>query len=137
MEEARLILKLLKVRRGRFGVLEGVHISGCVRYFISKKRAKEKMEFAEVVKKQIKEPLEALCDALIYEGEVEQFVFFSGVVEMLRDPADEASVIAASIELSRCAFLGFIFSPTIQTQVNKVLDQAIEISTTMSSGALQ
>ncbi len=95
------------------------------------------MEFAEVVKKQIKEPLEALCDTLICEGEVEQFVFFSGVVEMLRDPADEASVIAASIELSRCAFLGFIFSPAIQTQVNQVLDQAIEISTTMSSGTLQ
>ena len=95
------------------------------------------MEFAEAVKNQIKEPLEELCEALLNEGQMEQFVFFSGVVEMLSDPADEASVIAASIELSRCAFLGFTYSPTVQTRVNKVLDQAIAISTTMTPNTLQ
>ena len=95
------------------------------------------VEFTEAVNTQIKEPLEELCAALMDEGEMEQFVFFSGVLEMLRDPAEQTSVIAASIELSRCAFLGFHYSPSIQTKVNLVLDQAIALSTTMSSDALQ
>ena len=91
------------------------------------------MDFADVVQTQFKEPLEKLCEALMENGEMEQYLFFSGILDMLGDPGNEVSVIAASIELSRCAFLGFQYSPAIQNQVNQVLDQAISISTTMSS----
>ena len=56
---------------------------------------------------------------------------------MSYEPGDEFSVIAASIKLSRCSFLGFQYSPAIQAQVNQILDQAITISTPMSSVYLQ
>ena len=73
----------------------------------------------------------------MHAGEMDQFVYFSGVLEMLSDPNDEFSVIAASIELSRCAFLGFQYTPEIQTMVNEILDQAIRLSSTMSSDSPQ
>ena len=95
------------------------------------------MYFADVVQSEIKEPLESLCEALLKSGETEQYIFFSGIVDMLREPGDELSVIAASIELSRCAFLGFQYAPAIQAEVNQILDQAIALSATMSSESLQ
>ena len=95
------------------------------------------MDFADVVRSKFKEPLESLCEALMNAGEMEQHLFFSEIVDMSYEPGDEFSVIAASIELSRCSFLGFQYSPAIQAQVNQILDQAITISTPMSSVSLQ
>ena len=95
------------------------------------------MDFSDVVEAEFKKPLEKLCDHLMHAGEMDQFVYFSGVLEMLSDPSDEFSVIAASIELSRCAFLGFQYTPDIQIMVNEILDQAITLSSTMSSDSPQ
>ena len=95
------------------------------------------MDFANVVQSKFKEPLESLCEALAEAGETDQYLFFSGIVDMLIEPADELSVIAASIELSRCAFVGFHYTPAIQAQVNQILDQTIALSATMSSASLQ
>ena len=95
------------------------------------------MDFADFVRSNFKEPLESLREALLNAGEMEQYLFFSGIVDMSYEPGDEFSVIAASIDLSRCSFLGFQYSPAIQAQVNQILDQAITISTPMSSVYLQ
>ena len=95
------------------------------------------MDFADFVRSNFKEPLESLREALMNAGEMEQYLFFSGIVDMSYEPGDEFSVIAASIKLSRCSFLGFQYSPAIQAQVNQILDQAITISAPMSSVSLQ
>ena len=63
---------------------------------------------------------------------MDQYVYFSGVLQMLANPDDEWSVIAASIELSKCAFLGFSYPPARQAEINQILDNAIMISTVMS-----
>ena len=95
------------------------------------------MDFADVVITEFKTPLAELCKQLMAAGEIDQFIYFSGVLDMLNDPSDEFSVIAASIELSRCAFLGFQYTSDVQEQVNQILDQAITLSATMSSDSLQ
>ena len=56
---------------------------------------------------------------------------------MPSEPDDELGIIVASIELSKCAFLGSQYTPAIQAQVNQILDQAITLSATMSSDSLQ
>ncbi len=52
---------------------------------------------------------------------------------MLRDPSDEPMILAATIELSRCAFLGFVYSREAQTRIDKILEDAIDIAYTMSA----
>ena len=43
----------------------------------------------------------------------------------------------ACIELGRCAFLGFRFTPETQEQVTQILDQAIDLSSLMSADSMQ
>jgi hypothetical protein len=90
------------------------------------------VDFKDIVITDIRTPLEQLCELLLSEGELDQSVFFRSVLDMLAEPGDEASVIAAAIELSKCAFLGFEYSFVAQTQINLILDKAIVISTMMS-----
>ena len=91
------------------------------------------MDFADVVRSEFREPLRS-TDECRGDGAAPVFL---GIVDMLCEPGDEFSVIAASIELSRCSFLGFQYSPAIQAQGNQILDQAITISAPMSSVSLQ
>ena len=80
------------------------------------------MDFSDLVITQIKGPLDALCVDLMQAGELDQYLFFNGVSDMM-----------GCIELGRCAFLGFRFSPSVEMQVTQILDRAIELSSMMSA----
>ena len=95
------------------------------------------MDFSELVVAQIKAPLDALCASLMAAGELDQYLFFSGVAEMMGDGTDEGAVMMGCIELGRCAFLGFYFTPDVELQVTTILDRAIELSSIMSADTLQ
>ena len=71
------------------------------------------------------------------EDQMEACSFFAGVLDMLSNPEDEPTVLAAVIELSRCAFLGFQYTPAATERINQILDKAIVLSATMSAGQLQ
>jgi len=89
--------------------------------------------FAETVRQDIVEPLEALCERLSDEGCFAEFAWFSNVLLMLSTPEDDSSVLAAVIELSNCAFLGFVFSYEAAQQIDSLLERAITLSHTMSA----
>lgn len=91
------------------------------------------LDFADAVRQEIVQPLETLCELLSAEGCYAEFAWFSNVLGMLQTPEDEASVLAAVIELSHCAFLGFIFSPEAAGQIDSLLERAINLSHTMSA----
>lgn len=95
------------------------------------------MDFSELVVSQIKAPLDALCEGLMAAGELDQYLFFNGVAEMMGDGSDEGAVMMACIELGRCAFLGFRFTPDVELQVTTILDRAIELSSIMSADSMQ
>ena len=42
-------------------------------------------------------------------------------------------VLAAVIELSKCAFLGFQFSPVVALQIDQLLERSIDLAHTMSA----
>jgi len=52
---------------------------------------------------------------------------------MIGDASDEGAVMMGCIELGRCAFLGFRFTPSVEMQVTQILDRAIELSSMMSA----
>ena len=90
-------------------------------------------DFADVVTSEVVEPLRLVCKILAEENNSAAFTFFSSLLFQLDDPADEALVLVTVIELSKCAFLGFYFSPVAQTAINDLLDRAIALSHTMSA----
>ena len=94
------------------------------------------MDFSDLVTAQIKGPLDLLCAELMDSGELDQYLFFNGVAEMMGDGTDEGAVMMACIELGRCAFLGFFFPPNIELQVTQILDRAIELSSIMSTDSM-
>ncbi len=91
-------------------------------------------DFADVVKSEVIEPLKVVCKVLADDQNNEAFAFFSNLLYQLDDPTDEALVLVTVIELSKCAFLGFYFSPGAQAAINNLLDRSIEMSHTMSAG---
>ena len=60
--------------------------------------------FADTVRADVINPIETLCSLLSEEGCYAEFAWFSGILQMLATPEDEASVLTAVIELSQCAF---------------------------------
>ena len=56
------------------------------------------MDFSELVVAQIKAPLDALCASLMAAGELDQYLFFNGVAEMMGDGTDEGAVMMGCIE---------------------------------------
>jgi hypothetical protein len=102
-------------------------------YRICRTRSGDNMDFSDVVIAQIKNPLEVLCADLMKAGELDQYLFFNGVSEMIGDASDEGAVMMGCIELGRCAFLGFRFTPDIEVQVTRILDHAIDLSSIMSA----
>ncbi len=90
--------------------------------------------FADVVQHELITPLLALCQQLSEEGATAEFAFFSNLLMMLGDPETESQVLEAVIELSRCAFLGFTYSPEAAAMIDAILERAITLSHTMSAG---
>lgn len=90
-------------------------------------------DFPEVVTRDLVEPLKDLCVLFDAEQANQEFAFFSNLLFHLRDPADEAEVLYAVIELSKCAFLGFDYSDQARLQIDALLERAITLSHTMSA----
>lgn len=90
-------------------------------------------DFGSVVKTELTDPLLDLCDLFADEKAHEPFTFFSGVLNLLHDPNDEEMVLAATIELSKCAFLGFEYSWEAQMKIDAILERAINLAHTMSA----
>ena len=96
------------------------------------------MDFSDVVIDQIKNPLDALCADLMKAGELDQYLFFNGVSEMIGDASDEGAVMMGCIELGRCVpSLALLFTPDVELQVTRILDHAIDLSSIMSADSMQ
>lgn len=93
-------------------------------------------DFSEIVDSELTEPVKALCALLAEEKAYDEYTFFSGILNMLSDPNDEQMILTAVIELSRCAFLGFSYSPQAALQIDSLLERAIDVSHTMSASSL-
>ena len=91
-------------------------------------------DFASVVKTELTDPILDLCNLFAEEKAHDQFTFFSGVLNLLHDPNDEEMVLAATIELSKCAFLGLEYSWEAQVKIDAILERAINLAHTMSAG---
>ena len=91
------------------------------------------MTFEETVETQFVKPIQVLLEAFSKEGADPEHAYFSGVLSIVEDKASEAQMLAAIIEFSRCAFLGFYYSESTQNQINDLLDYWIEIADTMSA----
>lgn len=92
--------------------------------------------FAEIVDAQLTQPVRALCELFANEEAHDELTFFSGILNMLSDGSDEEMILAATIELSKCAFLGFSYSPQAKQQIDDLLDNAINLAHTMSASNL-
>ena len=68
------------------------------------------MTFEETVEMHFVQPIQVLLEAFAKEGAEAEHSYFSGVLAIVKDNASEAQMLAAVIELSRCAFLGFYYS---------------------------
>ena len=90
-------------------------------------------ELAQHVISNITAPIQELLVLFKAAHSDEEYIYFSGVLELIRDPGNEAEVITAVIELSKCAFLGFYYPDYIQEKINKLLDDSILIAHTMSA----
>ena len=93
------------------------------------------MTFEETVEIHFVQPIQVLLEAFAKEGAEAEHAYFSGVLAIVKDNASEAQMLAAVIELSRCAFLGFYYSPATHSQINDLLDYWIDIAHTMSADA--
>jgi hypothetical protein len=91
------------------------------------------VHFHEKVYNDVTAPIIELCALLMEEDELEQHAFFSGLLPLLAEPIQEEQVLAAVIELSRCAFLGFQYSPMAALQIDQLLAQSIDLAHTMSA----
>ena len=89
--------------------------------------------FAETVSRDVVEPLKELCELFSEEAAYAEFAWFSNVLAMRSDPGDESAVLAAVIELSKCAFLGFFYSHEAAEKIDGILERAITLSHTMSA----
>lgn len=93
-------------------------------------------DFSDIVEKELAEPILALCQLFADEKAHDEYIFFSGLLNMLSDPGDEEMILAAVIELSKCAFLGFSYSIEAQVRIDQLLERAIDLSHTMSASGL-
>ena len=93
-------------------------------------------DFSEIINERLTRPIGDLCELFAEEKAFEEYSFFSGILSMLADPSDEPMILAATIELSKCAFLGFIYSQAAQIKIDQLLEDAIDIAHTMSASDL-
>ena len=90
-------------------------------------------DFSEIISEKLTRPIVDLCELFSEEKAFEEYSFFSGILTMLVDPSDEPMILAATIELSKCAFLGFVYSEAAQVKIDRILEDAIDIAHTMSA----
>ena len=90
-------------------------------------------DFSEIVEVELFQPVRSLCELFAEEKAHDEYLFFSGILNMLSDPRDEEMILAAVIELSKCAFLGFHYSPDAMLQIDALLERAINLSHVMSA----
>ncbi len=93
-------------------------------------------EFHHIVDARLTQPILKLCHDFAEQEAYEEYTYFSGVLNLLADPTDEEMVLAATIELSRCAFLGFDYSIEAQLKIDKILEDAIDLAHTMSASRI-
>ena len=93
-------------------------------------------DFSEIINERLTRPIGDLCELFAEEKAFEEYSFFSGILSMLADPSDEPMILAATIVLSKCAFLGFIYSQPAQIKIDRLLEDAIDIAHTMSASDL-
>ena len=93
-------------------------------------------DFSEIISEKLTHPIVDLCKLFAEEKAFEEYSFFSGILSMLVDPSDEPATLAATIELSKCAFLGFVYSQEAQVRIDRILEDAIDIAHTMSASDL-
>ena len=91
------------------------------------------MNFDEIVYNELTLPSDALCETLSEEEQMQQYAFFSFFLPLLAEPDQEAMVLAAVIEFSKCAILGFQFSPAAALQIDQLLLRNIDLAHTMSA----
>ncbi len=89
--------------------------------------------FSDIVEAQLTLPVKSLCELFAEEQAHDELTFFSGILNMLSDGEDEEMILAATIELSKCAFLGFSYSPEAKVRIDGILDSAIDLAHTMSA----
>jgi hypothetical protein len=94
------------------------------------------MDFQELVQSEITMPIAELCETMLEEGEMEQHAFFEGLLPLLTEPDREEMVLAAVIELSKCAFLGFNYSPIVAMKIDQLLERSINLAYTMSADGI-
>ena len=90
-------------------------------------------DFGAVVEQELILPLKGLCELFAEEGAYAELAWFSNVLNMLGEPEDGAAVRRGVIELSKCAFLGFMYSYEASAQIDSLLERAINLSHTMSA----
>ena len=93
-------------------------------------------DFSEIINERMTRPIGDLCELFAEEKAFEEYSFFAGILSMLADPSDEPMILAATIELSKCAFLGCIYSEAAQIKIDQLLEDAIDIAHTMSASDL-
>ncbi|MBT3624606.1 MAG: hypothetical protein HON77_19635 [Gammaproteobacteria bacterium] len=94
------------------------------------------MDFQQLVRNEITMPIVELCETMLEEGEMEQHAFFQGLLPLLAEPDREEMVLAAVIELSKCAFLGFNYSPLVAMRIDQLLERSIDLAHTMSADGM-
>jgi len=94
------------------------------------------MDFQEIVYNELTLPILALCEVMVEEGQMDQHAFFASLLPLLAEPEREEMVLAAVIELSKCAFLGFQFSPSVALQIDQLLERSIDLAHTMSANEI-
>ena len=93
-------------------------------------------DFSEIINERMTRPIGDLCELFAEEKAFAEYSFFAGILSMLTDPSDEPMILAATIELSKCAFLGFVYSQAAQIKIDQLLEDAIDIAHTMSASDL-
>ncbi len=102
----------------------------------SESKSGHAMDFQEIVYNELTQPVVALCEMLVEEGQMDQHAFFAGLLPLLAEPEREEMVLAAVIELSKCAFLGFQFSPPVALHIDQLLERSIDLAHTMSADGM-
>ena len=91
------------------------------------------MEFGDVVNSELTLPILNLCKLLASEKRYEEYTYFAGLLPLLSEPEREDLILAAVLELSKCAFLGFEYSSEAACQIDQLLERSINLAHTMSA----
>ncbi len=77
--------------------------------------------------------LDRLCTLLEDEGESRPAEFFAQILGGLRNARDAEDLAGPFMQLSTCAFVGFVYSPAAALLVDRILECAQRMSMTLSA----